>query len=213
MKIGERIRKLREEKGFSQSALARLSDISNDYMHKIESGKVSNIGIEVIDSIAKALTIEPTLILYGKSLHSNKKKEEEIISDDFSHEFVEVPLLKGSVSAGAFEQSFEDWDGETFAVPKGMFKGKNLVAWKVKGKSMEPVYMEGDHLIINKDFDCVDEMDVIVKRNGDEVTVKKIKIFKNGIIELRPYNPDYPTIQVKSCDEIIGKVVGYFRKK
>ncbi len=211
MTIGERIRKLREEKGLSQSALARLSDISNDYMHKIESGKVSNIGIEVIDSIAKSLGVEPTSILYNKSLHS--KKKEEILSEDLIQDFVEIPLLKGTVSAGVFEQSFEDWDGETFAVPKGMFKGKNLVAWKVKGKSMEPIYMDGDHLIINKDFDCVDEMDVIVKRDGDEVTVKKIKIFKDGIIELRPYNLNYPTIQVKSCDEIIGKVVGFFRKK
>ena len=180
-------------------------------MHKIESGKVTNVGIEVIDAIAKSLGVEPASILYGKSLHP--KKNDEALFEDLIHDFMEIPLLKGSVSAGTFEQSFEDWDGETFAVPKGMFKGKNLVAWKVKGKSMEPIYMDGDHLIINKEFDCVDEMDVIVKRNGDEVTVKKIKIFKSGIIELRPYNPEYPTIQVKSCDEIIGKVVGYFRKK
>lgn len=208
--IGERIRKLREEKGFSQSAVARRADISNDYMHKIESGKVTNVGIEIIDAIAKALEVDPSLILYGKSLPSLKK--EEVLSDNFSHEFIEIPLLKGSNSVSDFEQSFENWDGETFAIPKGMFKGQKLVAWKIKGKSMEPVYKEGDHLIVSKDFDYVDEIDVISKRNGTEVTVKKLKIFKDGTIELRPYDPEYPTIQVKTYDEIIGKVVGFYRK-
>lgn len=68
MLIGERIKKLREVQGLSQGKLARAAAISNDYMHKIENGKVTNIGIEVIDSIAQALDTHPSTLLYGKIL-------------------------------------------------------------------------------------------------------------------------------------------------
>ena len=92
-----------------------------------------------------------------------------------------------------------------------MFKGKNLVALKIKGRSLEPIYMEGDYFIINKNFDCVDGIDVAVQKDGDEITVKKLKIFKNGTIELRPSDANHPTFQEKDSNKIIGVVVGIFK--
>lgn len=64
MKLGERIKKTRRYKGLSQSQLARAAGISNDYMSRIELGKVSNVGIEVIESLAKALEVSPSSLLY-----------------------------------------------------------------------------------------------------------------------------------------------------
>ncbi len=51
------IRKLREEKGFSQEKLARLADVSNNTIVNIEAGKQKNPTIETIRKIAKALDI------------------------------------------------------------------------------------------------------------------------------------------------------------
>ena len=66
--VGERIREIRTAKGLSQAALARSAAISNDYMFKIEAGKVTNIGLEVISAIADALEVHPTVILYGTNI-------------------------------------------------------------------------------------------------------------------------------------------------
>ena len=66
METGDLVKSLRENAGLSQAALARKASISNDYMHKIETGKVKNIGTEVISSIAEALGVHPSLLLYGE---------------------------------------------------------------------------------------------------------------------------------------------------
>ena len=45
--------------------------------------------------------------------------------------------------------------------------------------------------------------------NSDGVTVKELKILKDGSVELRPLNPEYPTLKFKSESrlEILGVVV------
>lgn len=57
MNLGERIKIIRENTGMSQAALAREAAISNDYMNKIEKGRVTNVGIEVLLSIVRVLKI------------------------------------------------------------------------------------------------------------------------------------------------------------
>jgi len=52
------IKKLREEKDFSQEKLARLADVSNNTIVNIEAGKQLNPTIETLLKIAKALEID-----------------------------------------------------------------------------------------------------------------------------------------------------------
>lgn len=54
VKIGERIRELRIEKGYSQEKLALLSDLDRTYIPSIENGK-RNISITVLERISNAL--------------------------------------------------------------------------------------------------------------------------------------------------------------
>lgn len=92
-----------------------------------------------------------------------------------------------------------------------MFKGKNLVALKIKGRSLEPIYREGDYFIVNKNLHCVDGVDVAVQKDGDEITIKKLKILKDGTIELRSPSTDCSSFQEKDSNKIIGVVVGIFK--
>lgn len=210
--LGLKIREIREAKGWSQSMLARATNISNDYMSRIELGKVSNVGIEVVEAIAKNLTVPITFLLNDQETEHKKNWSPEIID-----QFVEVPLLSGSVSAGDFQQSFKDWKGEVITIPKLTHKSKDfskeLIAWRVRGRSMEPKYLDGDCIVISRTFDSRDGLDVITVRDANEITVKQIKMFKDGSIELRPYNPDYPSIHVQSLNDlqILGVVVALFR--
>lgn len=57
--IGPRIAALREEKGLSQSALARLMGSSQSAVSQIESGE-RNPSFETIRQIAKALGVPPS---------------------------------------------------------------------------------------------------------------------------------------------------------
>ena len=55
--ITKNLRKLRKAKGLSQEKLARLADVANNTIIKIEAGKNQNPTIRTVQKIAKALDI------------------------------------------------------------------------------------------------------------------------------------------------------------
>jgi putative transcriptional regulator len=57
MPLGKNIKKIRQEKGFSQEKLARMTDISLNTLTKIESGFTAQPSINTVFKIAKALEI------------------------------------------------------------------------------------------------------------------------------------------------------------
>ena len=53
--LGKRLKLLREERGLTQLELARLVDVSPTHLSAIETGKVTNPGIELVHRIADVL--------------------------------------------------------------------------------------------------------------------------------------------------------------
>lgn len=53
--ISKTLRKLREQKGLTQEKLARLADVSNNTVIKIEAGKNENPTLNTLKKLAKAL--------------------------------------------------------------------------------------------------------------------------------------------------------------
>jgi len=60
--VGLNIRKIREERGFSQEKLAGLADVHRAYVGQIERGE-KNIGLINLEKIAKALDVHPRDLL------------------------------------------------------------------------------------------------------------------------------------------------------
>ncbi len=56
-KVGERVKKIRLEKGWSQEKLALTADLDRTYIPSIEKGD-RNVSITVIEKIANALEVE-----------------------------------------------------------------------------------------------------------------------------------------------------------
>ena len=56
LKIGQRIKELREKKGMSQKDLAYTADLDRSYIASIENGQ-RNVSIVNIDKIATALDV------------------------------------------------------------------------------------------------------------------------------------------------------------
>ena len=55
--ISKNLRKVREKKGLSQERLARLADVANNTIIKIEAGKNQNPTLDTLQKISKALDI------------------------------------------------------------------------------------------------------------------------------------------------------------
>jgi len=55
--LSKNLKKLREKKGLSQDRLAKLADIANNTIIKIEQGKNINPRLDTLKRIAKALDV------------------------------------------------------------------------------------------------------------------------------------------------------------
>ena len=55
--LSKNLKKLREQKGLSQDRLAKLADVANNTIIKIEQGENVNPTLETLKKVAKALNV------------------------------------------------------------------------------------------------------------------------------------------------------------
>ncbi len=60
--IGQRIRKYREKKGFTQEKFAHIAELHRAYVGQIERGE-KNIGIKNLQKISKTLKVKMSTLL------------------------------------------------------------------------------------------------------------------------------------------------------
>lgn len=61
--VGQRIKELRKQAGFTQEEFAAKADIDYKYLQRIEGKTPPDLGIELINKIAKALKTTPANLL------------------------------------------------------------------------------------------------------------------------------------------------------
>jgi repressor LexA len=120
--------------------------------------------------------------------------------------------LVATIPAGTPLAIFEGKE-DTFTVDSNFFGGGQLKAVYISGDSMSgDSISDGDIGIIRLQKDWNKRDIVAVRVNGDEITLKRIRIKKN-VVELIPSNPEFPvrSFPVEEV-EVVGKLVGIIRK-
>lgn len=121
-----------------------------------------------------------------------------------------IPLL-GLVKAGrdgyfdsdGYPIGVDDWDGIEFP----MMIDKKVYALEVSGDSMEPVYRDGDKLIVCPECEVRRGDRVVVKLATGEVMVKELLRETARQVELKSLNPCHQDIIVSAEDVIWMKRV------
>jgi repressor LexA len=119
-----------------------------------------------------------------------------------------IPVL-GEVPAGIPIEAIEevlDWEEIGEDLIRG---GHEYIGLLVKGDSMEPVYLNGDTLIIRLQ-PCADTGDdAVVFVNGEDATFKRITSTPKGLT-LRPLNPNYEPLFFtnQEIEELPVRVLG-----
>jgi len=63
--LASNIKKLREAKGLSQEKLARLADVANNTLIKMESGENKNPTLDTLKKVAKAFDVSVDDLING----------------------------------------------------------------------------------------------------------------------------------------------------
>lgn len=228
MLLGDIIKQYREEHKMSLQDFANLIGTSRSYIHMLEknvnpsTNKPINPSIETLKLLATAMNMDLEFLL--KQLNSNQ--EIYLSEDEYKKQFQKkddnsnsaVVFIYGSIPAGIPVECIEDII-DTEEIDGNMLRGgKQYFGLKVKGNSMEPDYLDGDTLILEKADDCENGNDCVVMVNGNDGTFKRVFKNENGII-LQPLNPEYAPIvfnneQIENLPvRVIGIVEEIRRKK
>ncbi|MBQ8636570.1 MAG: transcriptional repressor LexA [Clostridia bacterium] len=137
-----------------------------------------------------------------------KNRSIKVVSEN-SESYVNVPIY-GKITAGVPITAVEDISG-SFPIPSSLTANKDIFMLKVEGESMiNAAILDGDMIIVQKQS-TADNGDIVVALiNGEDATVKTFYKEENHF-RLQPENDTMEPIIVDEV-EILGKVVGVFRK-
>lgn len=142
----------------------------------------------------KVSEVEGILDLVGARL---VLPDEKIVDYDL------VPKVTAKAGAGASLETDGDLEG-LYAFRKDFMGIEHIsaahsVLMDVVGDSMEPLFSEGDTLLVDKSDVEVMDGKIYVVTLGDELRVKRVHKSLSGLI-LRSENPKYPDIHVTGPD-------------
>lgn len=217
MTFGDRIRKLRKQKGLT---LQQLSDDLHDQFpakdkkNSFTKGKLSNWENNKSEPIAK--TVSQLATYFGVSMDYLIGLEDDIVPLENINNYYKVPYY-GKVSAGNFETV--ELEHKDFEIPGIAFKGRKpseCIALQINGDSMNKILANGSYIVvhdyrINQDYK-LNSNDILVLRIGGEYTVKRVRRTETKLhLDPVSYSDEFKTnsFDLESVDEIevIGKVI------
>ena len=195
--IGERIKRLRQERDLSPEDLAKAIGKHRSTYYRYESDEIENMPMSVLTKLARALGVSEAYLLTGQ--------------DDSNLRTKRVPIL-GSVAAGEPILATEEYGDYVELGDDGIQVDFCL---RVKGDSMRDArIMDGDLVFVRRQ-PTVQNGEIAVVLIDDEVTLKRVYITEQGII-LKPENPAYQPMFVSHEDfrqvRILGRAVAFQSK-
>lgn len=201
MNIGEYIKKLRTENGYSQEQLGNLVGVQRAAVQKWECGKVQNLKRETIKKLADIFSVPASSFIDDEN--------EIFINDNIISmpKMNRIPLL-GTIACGEPILAAENLDGEV-TIPEDI---KADFALRCKGDSMiDARILDGDIVYIRQQ-PTVNNGEIAAVLIGDDATLKRVFISK-GTITLVACNSKYePFVYSGEAIEqirILGKAVGF----
>lgn len=202
-----RLKSLRKRKGDNQTDIANFLHITQGAVSQWENGKTS-IDYMNAKTLADYFGVSVEYLL----------GEDDVFSGSFIPKptGVRIPVV-GAIRAGipitAIEE-IEDWE----EIPDSMARGGDYIALRVRGASMEPKIFDGDVAIIRRQETVENGQIAAVLINGDEATIKQVKLSEAGIMLIafnaEVYEPHFYTNQeiVDLPVRIYGRLVEVRRK-
>lgn len=176
--LGERVRTLRRQRGWTSTHLAQLSSISQPFLTEIERGKKSP-SFATLERIAQALGVALPDLLDPNRVQTRR-----------------VPVINRASCGAWLDQTDLDFPvgvSEQYLVTA--IEDPNAFYVEAQGESMTGGrILPGDMLLVSPAAE-VRPGHIVLAKGPDGVTVKVFRQ-RNGEIVLQALNPDYPDLVV-----------------
>ncbi len=202
MKVGERIRMWRTEKGYSIDALGKKLGVSRQTVYRYENGIITNIPRDKIERMAALFGVSP-MAFFGDA--------EEVwrMKDIFPMRARPIPML-GEIACG--EPVYADEEMGRYALVGEDIKADFCL--RARGDSMTGARIYDGDIVFVTACDTVENGEIGVVIVEDEATLKRVYYYpeKQKLI-LTPENPAYEPLvylgEELETIKIIGKAVAF----
>ena len=207
VEIGKRIKQARELRGITQDQLGNSLGMNKSTIQRYETGQISKIKLPVLESIAKALRVNPNWI----ALKSDEMEDTQIVEviDNLLPlpKTKKVPLV-GTIACGEPITAVENIE-DYISMPENVHADFCL---RCKGDSMiNARIFDGDIVYIRQQPD-VENGEIAAVLIEDEATLKRVFKHKDSL-ELRAENPTFPPLYYEGTEleniRILGKAVAF----
>lgn len=202
MAFAEKLKELRQQKGMTQSELAKQLNMQRSTLGMYETGK-REPNFEILNMFANFFNVDMNTLMDMNNASSRNPSSPV--------RAIRIPVV-GTVVAGIPLEAVENIIGYEEISPAMAATGEHF-ALRIKGTSMEPRICEGDIVVVRKQEDIESGDIAIVLVNGNEATVKRVKKTPDGITlianNIAVYSPHfYSNKEIEELPvRIIGKVV------
>lgn len=228
--MSDRIRSVREEKGWTQTQLGDAVGVSRAAVSQWENGETKGLKPENLVKTSEVLGVNVKWLATGKGpMRDNGVND---IATEYAPGLKQVPPdtrripVISYIQAGDPKRVIDDYSlGQgftTIGIDQDMDStlGPNAFALQIEGESMLPDFKPGDLVIVDPESSVRPGDIVVAKIAGEEAaTIKKYRSRGKDendqpIFELVPLNDDYPTIVINAGNpgEIIGPIVEHRRR-
>lgn len=207
LKTAMRIRNIKATELSSKTGIAKSS--LSEYINGKYEAKQDGVYL-----LAKALNVNEAWLMgcnvpMERTTDDILKKIGAIPLSDI--ETIKIPIL-GTVKAG-YNYLAQENIVDYIAFKVNGTDTENYYALNVVGDSMEPLFDDGDTVIVHKQNDFRNGENCVVLINGDEATIKKVYKGNTGL-ELKAVNPYYPPriFTEEEIKKLPVKVIGVVEK-
>ena len=198
----------RREIGLTQTELAKAVGVSRVSVSHWETGETTPKGVYV-PLLAKALKCDVNWLLTGQGSPEPAKQEQEttVVSVALKAQG-SYPVISWVQAGGWNDIHLTDLhDADYYPCPVRC--SKNTFLLKVVGKSMNPVFREGELIFVDPDVEAVNGKYVVARLDDENQATFKQLIIEDGKKFLQAANPDWPTpiIPINGNCTIVGVVI------
>lgn len=199
MNIGDYIKKLRTQNGYSQEELGKLLGVQRAAVQKWECGTVKNLKRDTIKKLSEIFNVPTSCFVDDEYLSYNN-----IIAFPKMNR---IPLV-GTIACGTPILANENLDGEV-TVPEDITAD---FALRCKGDSMIDARIHNGDIVYIRQQPTVENGEIAAVLIDEEATLKRVYISDNTITLVAcnsKYQPFVYTGEQLDQIRILGKAVGF----
>lgn len=198
-KIGAKIAERRRELKLTLEEVGNRVGVAKSTIQRYEAGRISAPKLAVLESIARALSIDCAELTGSRAVPQNV-----IPVSNMPGGKTAVPIL-GKVSAG--EGAFADSNIRGYVMEDKVSSAEEYAYLLVEGDSMYPEFKDGDMVLVK----CCGAADsgsyAVVMVDDDNGVIKKIE-YGDGYIVLHSVNPLYPPRRFEGKEMLRIRIFG-----